>query len=88
MPSVLVELGFLSNPAEEDFLQSEKGQDYMASAIYRAFKEYKAMLEGVDTTPVVQVPADEEPVVPVVIEGGVRFKVQVATSSARMDTRP
>lgn len=41
MPSVLIELGFLTNPAEEDFLNSEKGQSYMASAIYRAFKDYK-----------------------------------------------
>ena len=40
MPSVLVELGFLTNPDEEDFLRSEKGQSYMASAIYRAIKEY------------------------------------------------
>ena len=48
MPSVLVELGFLTNVDEEDFLQTEKGQDYLASAIYRAFKEYKATLEGTD----------------------------------------
>ena len=41
MPSVLVELGFLTNPQEEDFLQSEKGQTYMASAIYRAVKDYR-----------------------------------------------
>lgn len=41
MPSVLVELGFLTNPSEEDFLQSEEGRTYMASAIYRAIKEYK-----------------------------------------------
>lgn len=41
MPSVLIELGFLTNPTEEDFLNSDKGQSYMASAIYRAFKEYK-----------------------------------------------
>lgn len=47
MPSVLVELGFLTNPKEEDFLNSEQGKTYMASAIYRAFKEYKAEQEGV-----------------------------------------
>ena len=41
MPAVLVELGFLTNPKEEDFLNSEQGQSYMASAIYRALKAYK-----------------------------------------------
>lgn len=40
MPSVLVELGFLTNKEEEDFLQSEAGKEYMASAIFRAIKEY------------------------------------------------
>ena len=40
MPSVLVELGFLTNNSEEDFLHSKVGQTYMASAIYRAIKEY------------------------------------------------
>tara|TARA_B110000211_G_scaffold124150_1_gene143147 strand:- start:2913 stop:4040 length:1128 start_codon:yes stop_codon:yes gene_type:complete len=47
MPSVLVELGFLTNPKEEDFLNSEQGKTFMASAIYRAFKEYKSEQEGV-----------------------------------------
>ncbi len=45
MPSVLVELGFISNEAEEDFLNSHDGQTYMASAIYRAIKDYKRELE-------------------------------------------
>ena len=46
MPSILIETGFLSNPEEEKFLLSEKGQDYIASAIYRAFKGYKISIEG------------------------------------------
>lgn len=41
MPSVLVELGFLTNRREEDFLNTKKGQEYMASAIFRAFRDYK-----------------------------------------------
>lgn len=46
MPSVLVELGYISNSTEEAFLLSEKGQSYMASAIYRAVKEYKRDYES------------------------------------------
>jgi len=47
MPSILIECGFLTNPKEEDFLHSEKGQDYLASAIFRAFSAYKENFEGV-----------------------------------------
>ncbi len=50
MPSALIELGFLTNPAEEDYLNSEKGQTFMASAIYRAFKEYKEERESFNLT--------------------------------------
>jgi N-acetylmuramoyl-L-alanine amidase len=45
MPSVLVEIGFISNPAEERYLNSENGQDYLASAIFRAFRDYKQSIE-------------------------------------------
>jgi N-acetylmuramoyl-L-alanine amidase len=40
MPSVLIELGFITNPAEVRFLNSAEGQDYMASAVFRACREY------------------------------------------------
>jgi N-acetylmuramoyl-L-alanine amidase len=49
MPSILIECGFLTNPKEEDFLHSEKGQDYLASAIFRAFRSYKENFEGVSS---------------------------------------
>jgi N-acetylmuramoyl-L-alanine amidase len=48
MPSILVEAGFLSNPEEEKYLMSEKGQNEIASGIYRAFKEYKIQMEKKD----------------------------------------
>lgn len=46
MPAVLVELGFLSNPKEEDFVQSKNGKELLASGIYRAVKEYKIKRES------------------------------------------
>ncbi|MFO8128878.1 MAG: N-acetylmuramoyl-L-alanine amidase [Bacteroidales bacterium] len=49
MPGVLIETGFLTNASEERFLASEEGQVYIASAIYRAFKEYKYELENGET---------------------------------------
>lgn len=46
MPSVLTEIGYLTNPLEEVFLGSEKGQEYLAKAIFRALRNYKDELEG------------------------------------------
>jgi N-acetylmuramoyl-L-alanine amidase len=46
MPSILTEVGFLTNPEEEKFLGSEKGQKYMASALFRATRSYKDETEG------------------------------------------
>lgn len=46
MPAALIEIGFISNPLEEEYLMSDKGKNIIASAIYRSFKEYKSMIEG------------------------------------------
>ena len=40
MPAVLIEAGFLTNPKEEDYLNTEEGQSHIASAIFRAFRSY------------------------------------------------
>lgn len=40
-PSVLVELGFISNPNEERYLTSERGQKEMSTAVFNAFVDYK-----------------------------------------------
>ena len=50
MPSVLTEIGYLTNPSEERFLGSETGQKYIASGLFRAFREYKDEIEGITKT--------------------------------------
>ena len=47
MPSLLTETGFLTNPEEEKFLGSKKGQEYLASSIFLAFRKYKDEVKGV-----------------------------------------
>ncbi len=46
MPSALIEIGFLTNPQEEAYLLDKTNQVYIASAIYRAVKEYKQEIES------------------------------------------
>ena len=46
MPSLLSEIGFISNPTEEKFLASDKGQDQIASSLFKAFKDYKFEMEN------------------------------------------
>jgi N-acetylmuramoyl-L-alanine amidase len=45
MPSILIETGFLTNPKEEDYLNSKQGKVYLASAIFRAFRSYKKSID-------------------------------------------
>lgn len=51
MPSVLVEIGYLSNPKDEKFLASEQGQTQIAASIYRAVRDYKMEVEGKPSKP-------------------------------------
>ena len=47
MPSVLIETGFLSTDADENFLMKSENQSRVAEAIFNAFKHYKKEVEGV-----------------------------------------
>ena len=46
MPAVLVETGYLSNPSEEKDLNDGVQQSYIASAIFRAIRDYKEDMES------------------------------------------
>jgi N-acetylmuramoyl-L-alanine amidase len=57
-PSVLIELGFISNRAEERYLASDKGRAEMATAISNAFVDYKRShdkMSGRQSTPMPKV---------------------------------
>ncbi|MEA3444014.1 MAG: N-acetylmuramoyl-L-alanine amidase [Bacteroidota bacterium] len=97
MPSVLIETGFLTNPAEEKFLNTEYGQDLIASGIYRAFRDYKneisaktissEELQKLDSIIQAQKPN------PVLLNQeidnkGIVFKVQIASSKNQIDIDP
>jgi len=47
MPSILVETGFINNPEEEDYLNSDQGQNEIVNSIVRAIKQYKKEVEQV-----------------------------------------
>lgn len=47
MPAILIETGFIVNPEDERYLNSEKGQDELASAIARAIIKYTEQVNGV-----------------------------------------
>ncbi|MEI6019960.1 MAG: N-acetylmuramoyl-L-alanine amidase [Bacteroidota bacterium] len=46
MPSILTEIGYLTNPLEETFMVAENGQDYLAKSIFRGLRKYKDEYEG------------------------------------------
>lgn len=46
MPSILIEIGFISNKEEEEYMTSEEGQKEIVSNIFDAFRKYKEKVEG------------------------------------------
>jgi N-acetylmuramoyl-L-alanine amidase len=93
MPSVLVETGFITNGDEEKYLMTKEGQDYIASGIFRAARDYindvgkKSNISTIsDSTPAVEVdsailPADSDP-------DKISFMVQITSAVAHMNIKP
>ena len=50
MPSLLAEIGFISNATEEQYLATDVGQQNIALSIFKAFRSYKYEIEGVKDT--------------------------------------
>ena len=71
MPAVLVETGFMTNTDEEKYLNSDRGQDLTASAIFRAFRDYVKAQHGIQ----MRTPNDTPKELPVV------WKIQIMAST-------
>jgi N-acetylmuramoyl-L-alanine amidase len=100
MPSVLLEVGYISTPSEEQFLMSTSGRQTMAKSIYNAIVKYKAQktgkeskLEKPSTTPMPTTTATEAPSevstttsAPTTTNGEKRtvYKVQIFSGSAKL----
>lgn len=51
MPSVLVEIGFISNAQDAAYIASSRGQDEVAESVYQAILEYKRRIDRNNNTP-------------------------------------
>lgn len=86
MPSVLVELGFLTNNSEGKYLNSKKGQDDMATSIIKSIVDYKESLDATYYVPEPKTPevVTNDSVTKVVdqeLYDGITFKVQIEAGS-------
>jgi len=92
MPSVLVETGFITNSSEEKYLNSKEGQDYLASSIFRACRDYINEIDsksGISTNKDQTNDTKPENPVPVISQTGETvFMVQIATSSLQTEIKP
>lgn len=85
MPSVLIELGYITNATEERFLLSEQGTSTLARSIYHAFINYKQ--DGLKNTANIQpneqmsVKSDQDTGKPIQTMSRPVFKIQILTSS-------
>ena len=85
MPSVLVEMGFISNYAEGKYLNSVSGQQKMARSIARGISKYlnqEALNTVVEDVPVVK----KEPKSPKVLKN-IIFKVQIEAGRRKLKTK-
>ncbi|MBG0859622.1 MAG: N-acetylmuramoyl-L-alanine amidase, partial [Bacteroidales bacterium] len=91
MPAVLVETGYITNLSEEKYLNSEQGQDYLASAIFRACREYINEIDsksGISNTGKPEPEVRQESAPPQKISpDDLVFMVQVKTAASRIELK-
>lgn len=89
MPSVLIELGFISNADEEKYMMSDDGQTELAESIYFSIKAFKSNYDGrkvviKSEAETVKVESKSAPAVDLWPEG-VNYRVQVAAARNKVE---
>lgn len=92
MPSVLVELGFLTNNEEGPYVNSKKGRKELANEIVKGILSYKkniALATDSSQNPVITEEEIDQAIEKTEIKEykGVEFRVQLAASSKKLDTK-
>jgi N-acetylmuramoyl-L-alanine amidase len=92
MPSVLVETGFITNPDEEKYLTSKEGQDYLASSIFRACRDYLNEIDsksGISWEKNQNSDQKNDTLTRISTQTGeISFMVQVTTSVSKTEIKP
>lgn len=89
MPSILTEIGFITNPEEGKYLSTEEGRNKTAESIFNAIKEYKKrwdLRRGYDNN-YDQTPEEEKKVEPEKPVAGKTFKIQFLVSRYRFSPK-
>lgn len=81
MPSVLVEMGFITNRNEGDYLNSNRGKQEISASIFDAIVAYKSSL---NSDIFIQSTVVDEPT----LNSSILFKVQIAASSKKLASKP
>ena len=88
MPSILVELGYISNAVDERYMKTESGQRSLANSVYIAFNEYKREYDKkshVFTNPNRQTATTSSPATRAEArDGASEYRVQFLTASGKL----
>ena len=87
MPSVLVEVGFLSNASDRAVMDQAANRQKMADDIFRAFSAFKRDYDAGDTPSArpAPAPAPEQPdPVPAVSDAGPHYEIQILAVSKKL----
>lgn len=89
MPSVLIEIGFLTNKSEEKFLHTKAGQNKIAKAIYKAILTYKNRLDdnSIETIADITIAEENDTSTTTNITFNKYYSIQFASSRKKISTK-